>query len=49
MHFLIGWSWIDAALFGVLIAAADSVSVIASFAQGLTMPYLIRRLRLVGF
>jgi len=33
MHWLIGWSWIGAALFGVLIAATDPVSVIASFRQ----------------
>ena len=31
MHWLVGWSWIGAALFGVLIAATDPVSVIASF------------------
>jgi monovalent cation:H+ antiporter, CPA1 family len=31
MHWLIGWSWIGAALFGVLIAATDPVSVIAAF------------------
>src|SRR3954467_3321831 len=31
MHLLLGWSWIGAALFGVLIAATDPVSVIASF------------------
>jgi CPA1 family monovalent cation:H+ antiporter len=33
MHFLIGWSWIGAALFGVLIAATDPVSVIALFKE----------------
>ncbi len=33
MHFLIGWSGIGAALFGVLIAATDPVSVIASFRE----------------
>src|SRR3954449_4106138 len=31
MHWIVGWSWIGAALFGVLIAATDPVSVIASF------------------
>lgn len=31
MHHLAGWSWIGAALFGVLIAATDPVSVIAMF------------------
>lgn len=33
MHWLIGWSWIGSALFGVLIAATDPVSVIASFRE----------------
>src|SRR3954451_3723032 len=33
MHTLAGWSWIGAALFGVLIAATDPVSVIASFRE----------------
>jgi CPA1 family monovalent cation:H+ antiporter len=33
MHYLVGWSWIGAALFGVLIAATDPVSVIASFRE----------------
>lgn len=33
MHFLIGWSWIGASLFGVLIAATDPVSVIAAFRE----------------
>jgi len=33
MHVLIGWSWIGAALFGVLIAATDPVSVIAAFRE----------------
>jgi CPA1 family monovalent cation:H+ antiporter len=33
MHYFIGWSWIGAALFGVLIAATDPVSVIASFRE----------------
>ena len=32
MHWVIGWSWIGAALFGVLIAATDPVSVIVAFA-----------------
>ena len=32
-HFLIGWGWVGAALFGVLIAATDPVSVIASFRE----------------
>src|SRR3954454_6641434 len=31
MHWVIGWSWIGASLFGVLIAATDPVSVIAAF------------------
>ena len=33
MHWIIGWSWIGAALFGVLIAATDPVSVIAAFRE----------------
>ena len=33
MHWLVGWSWMGAALFGVLIAATDPVSVIASFRE----------------
>ena len=33
MHFVAGWSWIGAALFGVLIAATDPVSVIAAFRE----------------
>src|SRR3954447_1775175 len=33
MHWITGWSWIGAALFGVLIAATDPVSVIAAFRE----------------
>jgi len=33
MHWVVGWSWIGAALFGVLIAATDPVSVIAAFRE----------------
>lgn len=33
MHWIVGWSWIGALIFGVLIAATDPVSVIASFRQ----------------
>ncbi len=33
MHFIIGWSWAGAALFGSLIAATDPVSVIALFKE----------------
>lgn len=33
MHWFVGWSWIGAALFGMLIAATDPVSVIASFRE----------------
>ena len=33
MHYVVGWSWIGAALFGVLIAATDPVSVIAAFRE----------------
>jgi CPA1 family monovalent cation:H+ antiporter len=38
MHWLIGWSWIGAALFGTLIAATDPVSVIASFREMRAQP-----------
>jgi CPA1 family monovalent cation:H+ antiporter len=38
MHWLIGWSRIGAALFGVLIAATDPVSVIASFREMRAQP-----------
>ncbi len=31
MHFLAGWEWLGASAFGVLIAATDPVSVIATF------------------
>lgn len=33
MHYLVGWSWLGAAFFGVLIAATDPVSVIATFKE----------------
>lgn len=33
MHYVMGWGWIGAALFGVLIAATDPVSVIAAFRE----------------
>ena len=33
MHFAAGWSWIGAGLFGMLIAATDPVSVIATFKE----------------
>ena len=33
MHELVGWSWIGALMFGVLIAATDPVSVIALFRE----------------
>jgi Na+:H+ antiporter len=38
MHWMLGWSWIGAALFGVLIAATDPVSVIASFREMRCLP-----------
>ena len=40
MHFAIGWSWVGSALFGVLIAATDPVSVIASFREMKVAPRL---------
>lgn len=33
MHFIVGWEWPMAALFGILIAATDPVSVIATFKE----------------
>ena len=33
MHWLLGWSWLGAALFGVLISATDPVAVIATFKE----------------
>lgn len=33
MHFVVGWEWTMAILFGVLIAATDPVSVIATFKE----------------
>ncbi len=33
MHYLLHWSWESAALFGILIAATDPVSVIATFKE----------------
>ena len=33
MHWIVGWSWLGAALFGMLIAATDPVSVIAAFRE----------------
>ena len=38
MHWFVGWSWIGAALFGVLIAATDPVSVIAAFREMGALP-----------
>jgi CPA1 family monovalent cation:H+ antiporter len=33
MHYVIGWSWLGAAFFGILVAATDPVSVIAMFRE----------------
>jgi CPA1 family monovalent cation:H+ antiporter len=33
MHYVVGWSWLGAAMFGTLIAATDPVSVIAAFRE----------------
>src|ERR1700690_756314 len=33
MHYLSGWTWQSAALFGILIAATDPISVIATFKE----------------
>src|SRR6266550_5468337 len=40
MHWMVGWSWIGAALFGMLIAATDPVSVIAAFREMRAEPRL---------
>ena len=40
MHWLVGWSWIGAGLFGILIAATDPVSVIAAFRATPVQPRL---------
>lgn len=40
MHFGAGWSWIGASLFGILIAATDPVSVIATFKEQKADPRL---------
>jgi CPA1 family monovalent cation:H+ antiporter len=40
MSLIIGWNWIAAALFGVLIAATDPVSVIAAFKDMKVQPRL---------
>ncbi|MDG4853732.1 MULTISPECIES: cation:proton antiporter [unclassified Mesorhizobium] len=40
MHQLLGWSWIGASLFGVLIAATDPVSVLAAFKEMKVQPRL---------
>jgi len=39
-HYLLGWSWIGAALFGTLIAATDPVAVIAAFKELRVQPRL---------
>ncbi len=40
MHWLLGWSWIEAGLFAVLIAATDPVAVIAAFRELRVSPRL---------
>ncbi|RWB36839.1 MAG: sodium:proton antiporter [Mesorhizobium sp.] len=40
MHWLLGWSWAGAGLFGVLIAATDPVSVLAAFKEMKVQPRL---------
>jgi len=39
-HYLLGWSWLGAALFGTLIAATDPVAVIAAFKEMRVQPRL---------
>ena len=40
MHYVVGWGWLGAAMFGVLIAATDPVSVIAAFKEMKVEPRL---------
>ncbi|MDG4897708.1 cation:proton antiporter [Mesorhizobium sp. WSM4976] len=40
MHWLLGWSWMGAGLFGALIAATDPVSVLAAFKEMKVQPRL---------
>jgi Na+:H+ antiporter len=40
MHYVAGWGWLGAAMFGVLIAATDPVSVIAAFKEMKVEPRL---------
>ena len=40
MHVVVGWGWLGAAMFGVLIAATDPVSVIAAFKEMKVAPRL---------
>jgi CPA1 family monovalent cation:H+ antiporter len=40
MHWLVGWSWLGAAFFGILVAATDPVSVIALFRDVPVQPRL---------
>lgn len=40
MHYLLGWSWLGAGFFGVLIAATDPVAVIAAFKEMRAEPRL---------
>lgn len=40
MHLLLGWNWLGAGFFGVLIAATDPVSVIAAFKEMRAEPRL---------
>ena len=40
LHWLLGWTWLGAAIFGMLIAATDPVSVIAAFKEMRAEPRL---------
>ncbi|MBO9601199.1 MAG: cation:proton antiporter [Novosphingobium sp.] len=40
LHWLLGWSWLGAGFFGILIAATDPVSVIAAFKEMKAEPRL---------
>ena len=44
MHYLVSWQWIDALVFGSLIAATDPVSVVATFKEAKAQGRLLVRI-----